>query len=179
MGVTEAMAFWYYCPTNGTVSCLVNCTSCPPDHTPDKPHKGLDIFNISRPIVVAAFGGTIRHRDWLAYGYGNTVEIEHVRFWGGVPHVRWTRYAHLSSFDGCPGLDKGVSSNQQIGVMGNTGGNYGVHLHWEVRDGQSHSAFWYPIELSTGQNVSRGQQVWVYDSGTLKTDPVEPYPIEP
>lgn len=59
-------------------------------------------------------------------GYGNYVAIEH-------DNGMWTVYAHLSA----AGVSVGqrVKKGQVIGLIGNTGGSTGNHLHVEYRQG--------------------------------------------
>ncbi len=61
--------------------------------------------------------------------YGNCVKIEHG---GGY----YTLYAHLASV--AVTLGQTVAAGQVLGQMGNTGNSYGMHLHFEVRQGNKH-----------------------------------------
>ena len=87
-------------------------------------HKGFDIGGMSdtNRAVVAADGGVVILAQWY-YGYGNCVMINH-----GNGMV--TLYGHLNSMSVSPGQT--VSKGQQIGIMGNTGDSFGIHLHFEV-----------------------------------------------
>lgn len=88
-------------------------------------HKGVDYHSaVGGPIMAAGDGVIVemKYRD----DYGNMLLIDH-------GHGVYTRYAHLSSFQG--GLEVGshVSAGQVIGLMGNTA-SYAIpiHLHYEV-----------------------------------------------
>lgn len=91
-------------------------------------HRGTDFVGFSAVRAIAA--GTVRvagtPSGWGAGG--NQVWIEHDGY--------FTRYLHLASM----GVQVGqtVQEGAVIGVMGNTGGNYGVHLHLEVTPGTLH-----------------------------------------
>ncbi|MBT9151627.1 MAG: Murein DD-endopeptidase MepM [candidate division WS2 bacterium] len=178
MGLMPASAYWYSCPASGQVTCPTGCG--PPRCTAHgiyAPHRGVDIANSSGPMVGAAFRGEVvlaRHVD----GYGETVMIKHQRspteplrigeigegevFPASLTVERWTRYAHLASYSVSVG--QSVIGNQDIGQMGMTAAS-AVHLHWEVRGtpDPKDALFWYHINLTRGQQVSRGQYVWVED----------------
>lgn len=87
-------------------------------------HKGFDIGGMTDTTraVVAADSGIVILAQWH-YGYGNTVMINHSN--GMV-----TLYGHLNSINVSPG--QSVSRGQRIGIMGNTGDSFGIHLHFEV-----------------------------------------------
>jgi len=87
-------------------------------------HMALDIANRAVPGVAAADGGTIALVEYLRYGYGQHVMINHGN---GLS----TLYAHLSEIYVKPG-DR-VGRGQIIGRMGSTGRSTGTHLHFEVR----------------------------------------------
>lgn len=180
MSLMPVSAYWYSCPTSNRVTCPTGC-GCDV-HGVYVPHRGVDITSGSTPapMVGAAYKGEVTHAGWRT-GYGETVEIKHQRspteplrigeigegevFPASVPVERWTRYAHLASNSIIVRVGHQVTGNQDIGRMGNTGGNYGVHLHWEVRGtpNPQDSLFWYHINLTRDQQVSRGQYVWVED----------------
>lgn len=113
-------------------------------------HAGLDIKTKGRQglAVKAVEGGSIRRIRVSTTGYGKTLYIEH-------PNGLTTVYAHLQKF--APKIEavirtiqyereqfevqkffkKGtltVTKDELIGYSGNTGGSYGPHLHFEVRD---------------------------------------------
>lgn len=61
-------------------------------------------------------------------GYGNLIVIYHAPDAAGR-HI-YSAYGHLDSF--AVTLGASVTQGQAIGVMGNTGGSYGVHLHYTI-----------------------------------------------
>jgi Ca2+-binding RTX toxin-like protein len=110
-------------------------------------HFGIDIA--ARPgqtnvPIVAAHGGTVVYRGVNGSlganpsagmspgnggrGYGNLVIVYHGVDSAG--HHIYTAYGHLSSFN--VNLGDTVTQGQPLGVMGNTGGSRGVHLHYTV-----------------------------------------------
>lgn len=90
-------------------------------------HHGIDVGGVdtSQPVVAAA--------DGLAYsgscdGLGNYVVIDHQNGW-------YTRYQHMSAFAGDITVDcraVPVHAGDEIGYVGGTGGDYPVHLHFEI-----------------------------------------------
>jgi murein DD-endopeptidase MepM/ murein hydrolase activator NlpD len=89
-------------------------------------HMAFDIANPSAPGVMAADGGAVVLVEYLRYGYGQHIIVDHG---GGLS----TLYAHLSEIYVKPG-DK-VARGQVIGRMGSTGRSTGTHLHFETRRG--------------------------------------------
>lgn len=87
-------------------------------------HKGFDIggYTDTNRAVIAADSGTVIKAEWY-YGYGNYVMIDH-----GNGMV--TAYGHLSSFAVSAG--QSIGRGETIGIMGNTGNSFGIHLHFEV-----------------------------------------------
>lgn len=88
-------------------------------------HAGLDIASpgIDRTQVVSAKAGTVTFANALST-YGNLIIVDHGN---GLQ----TRYAHLSGYNVTVGQE--VQQGQVIGLVGNTGGSTGPHLHFEVR----------------------------------------------
>lgn len=87
-------------------------------------HMAFDIANPAAPGVMAADGGTVTLVEYLRYGYGQHILVDHG---GGLS----TLYAHLSEIYVKPG-DR-VARGQVIGRMGSTGRSTGTHLHFETR----------------------------------------------
>lgn len=87
-------------------------------------HMALDIANPSGPAVVASGDGVVSLVQYLRYGYGQHIVVQHD---GGLA----TLYGHLQEIYVKPG-DR-VSRGQVIGKMGSTGRSTGTHLHFEVR----------------------------------------------
>ncbi len=87
-------------------------------------HMAYDIANPAAPGIMAADSGVVTLVDYMRYGYGNHVIVEHG---GGIS----TLYGHMSDIYVKPG-DR-VARGQVIGRMGNTGRSTGTHLHFETR----------------------------------------------
>lgn len=87
-------------------------------------HMAFDIANPSNPPVTAAGEGTVILAEYLTYGYGRHVIIDHGN---GLS----TLYGHLIEIYVKNG--EHVSRGQVIGKMGSTGRSTGTHLHFEVR----------------------------------------------
>lgn len=87
-------------------------------------HMALDIANRDAPPISAAGEGSVVSVQYLKYGYGQHVIIDHG---GGIS----TLYGHMSEMYVKVG-DK-VNRGQVIGKMGSTGRSTGTHLHFEVR----------------------------------------------
>lgn len=93
-------------------------------------HTGADLNNNSpawdsdrlAPVYAAA-DGVVTHAGKLAGTWGNVVVVEH------APLLH-TRYAHLADFTVQAGQH--VTRGQQIGRIGNAGGQVAYHLHFDV-----------------------------------------------
>jgi len=145
-------------------------------------HAGLDLKTKGRQglKVKAVAAGSIRRIRVSTSGYGKTLYIEHNN---GLTSV----YAHLQKF--APKIEKlvksiqyekeefqiqkflrkgelTVESEELIGYSGNTGGSFGPHLHFEIRDTDNQR----PINpLRMGFNVADSQrpqlrQLYLFDS---------------
>lgn len=87
-------------------------------------HKGFDIGGMTDPnraIVAIDSGVVILAQSY--YGYGNAVMINHGN---GMVSL----YGHLNSIGVSVG--QSVSRGDRIGIMGNTGYSFGIHLHLEI-----------------------------------------------
>lgn len=84
-------------------------------------HTGIDIGTAG--YIRAAETGRVIWAAWKG-GYGNCIIVNHG---GGIT----TLYAHLSTMSVASG--QLVSRGQRIGIAGNTGRSFGIHLHFEVR----------------------------------------------
>ncbi|WP_068621591.1 M23 family metallopeptidase [Paenibacillus tuaregi] len=92
----------------------------------NKLHKGIDMIS-SNSSIMAADGGTVSFAG-VKTGYGNCIIIRHGNGYE-------TLYGHLSRIDVKRG-DK-VEKGEHIGVMGDTGHSFGIHLHFEIhRNGE-------------------------------------------
>jgi hypothetical protein len=75
-------------------------------------------------VVASAAGRVVTVTNLGNTSYGRFVVIDHGGGWR-------TYYAHLSSF--AVSVGQQVSQGQRIGAVGNTGGSFGAHLHYEQR----------------------------------------------
>jgi murein DD-endopeptidase MepM/ murein hydrolase activator NlpD len=93
-------------------------------------HAGVD-FARGNGFARAAANGRVVFAGWIS-GYGNQVKIRHVNV-GGRPF--YTSYSHLAHDT----VRKGqrVRVGQVVGRIGSTGYSTGVHLHFEVRRGNT------------------------------------------
>ncbi len=96
-------------------------------------HKGLDLPAATGTAIPAAADGVVydvgwQYNDQDKTGWGNYVVIEHTR---SDNTKFYTLYAHL---DEASTLTKGqlIGAGSLIGVVGETGGADGPHLHFEV-----------------------------------------------
>lgn len=101
-------------------------------HYGNQGHKGVDLGGTSDKKVFANAYGTV---EAIQTGLGNLKGSTGTKSWGNYvlikhPNGLKTRYAHLQSVL----VKKGqtVKEGEQIGVQGNTGNSYGVHLHYEL-----------------------------------------------
>ena len=96
-------------------------------------HSGWDIGGggSSHPIY-ATTDGVVRKSEFMSGGIGNAIYIEH------TADGYWSNYMHLASMSVSVGQT--VKAGDQIATMGNTGGDYAVHLHYELSpNGSFHS----------------------------------------
>ncbi|MBF0605676.1 MAG: M23 family metallopeptidase [Nitrospirae bacterium] len=90
-----------------------------------KPHNGLDIGvqkNTGVKAKAAAYGDVAFMGS--VPGYGNTIILYHADL------NLYSLYGHLASFSVQHG--DSVMLGDQIGIVGDTGGNYDIHLHFEL-----------------------------------------------
>lgn len=87
-------------------------------------HMALDIANNAAPGIGAADSGTVTLVQYLRYGYGYHIIVDHG---SGLS----TLYAHMQEIYVKVG-DR-VARGQIVGKMGSTGRSTGTHLHFEVR----------------------------------------------
>lgn len=88
-------------------------------------HKGVDIISSSLNILAVADGTVVDCATGRNSGVGNYVAIQHGGGWVSL-------YYHLASYD--VEIGDTVKKGQKFAIMGNTGGNYGVHLHFMTCD---------------------------------------------
>ena len=95
-----------------------------------KVHQGVDIGGKEGDPISAIGPGKVVRVDYMNPGYGYYVIIEHVLTDG---HKVYSLYAHLKER---PPLEENVvikPPDMIVGKMGNSGGDWPVHLHLEVR----------------------------------------------
>lgn len=94
-------------------------------------HFGTDAVPIGggSTTICSAANGVVVQAGWGSGGAGNRVRIYHDKI--GFS----TQYFHLESILVYEGQE--VRSGQAIGIMGNTGGSHGAHIHYQVGIGNS------------------------------------------
>lgn len=95
-----------------------------------KPHDGYDLVGIGSKDVVAVEGGVVVYSRIITDKSNDTWE------WGNYVVIRtasgkYHYYCHLESRAVSAGQT--VKAGDKLGVMGNTGYSFGIHLHFEVR----------------------------------------------
>jgi murein DD-endopeptidase MepM/ murein hydrolase activator NlpD len=95
-------------------------------------HYGMDFYPTSgQPDVVAAASGTVISSGWgtgMYAGYGYYAHVDH-----GNGYT--TLYGHMQRLYVSTG--QSVSKGQSLGLVGQTGVAYGIHVHFELRRGSS------------------------------------------
>ncbi|TDY01868.1 UNVERIFIED_CONTAM: peptidase M23-like protein [Lysinibacillus xylanilyticus] len=91
-------------------------------------HQGVDLASTGKAPIYASAAGVISRAQVLS-SYGKVVMIKHTI--NGKTYE--TNYAHLDSY--CVQVGQRVVQGQQIGIMGNTGRAFGIHLHFEIHNG--------------------------------------------
>lgn len=110
-------------------------------------HKGVDFSAKAGTPIYATGDGVISSVDFLFYGYGNMVVIDH-----GFGYV--TRYAHMRDIFVVEGMK--IKRGECIGTVGNSGKTTGAHLHYEViyRGGNVNPANFYDLSMSSKEYSS-------------------------
>lgn len=117
----------YTCPICKTHHSAGNCTA----HSGQNGHNGIDIGVPKNTTVLAASDGTIVAAESMG-SRGKTVVVEHKI--QGTSYSYYSYYQHLESFKLTGGS---VSAGTAIALSGNSGGNYGYHLHFGIVRGSS------------------------------------------
>jgi murein DD-endopeptidase MepM/ murein hydrolase activator NlpD len=137
-------------------------------------HPGVDITRnrtITKESIFAIGKGTLieKHLD-ITPGWGRYVVIRHDNVTypncNDCPKSVYSIYAHLNSIDpNLPEKDKTVESDQEIGIMGQTGMLGGVHLHLQIQPSWGGKPFWpkYTNRLGKPQSYpsSKGRGGWL------------------
>jgi len=100
-------------------------------------HLGIDITASTSTTVLASGGGVVVFAGFSQYGYGNVVQIDHMDGFATV-------YGHLSQIN--VSQCQVVGTGTVIGMAGSTGNSTGVHLHFEVRQGNVNMNPWSIVQ---------------------------------
>jgi len=137
---------WFYMFRGERTTYSVSETT--PKYTSGGVHKGIDfVYELGKPtmhevdfpvysctygeVVFAGFGGAGSGE----VGHGNVVVIK-------TDDGHYLRYAHLKHTPLVKKYER-ITPFTKLGIVGNTGGDYGYHLHFEVRVGPSFNAHFY------------------------------------
>jgi LysM repeat protein len=89
-------------------------------------HKGIDIAAPKGEKIVSVSDGKVT-KSYYSNTYGHVVFVEH-------PEGYETVYAHLSKR--MVDVGQAVKKGQELGIIGNTGVSTGIHLHFELHEGE-------------------------------------------
>ena len=92
-----------------------------------RPHKGTDYVSKTKCLNVYNFYKGMLACKGFERTMGNFVVIKH--HVGGT--IIYSTYMHLRSIKNISG---NIKTGQIIGIMGNTGHSFGVHLHFQIGD---------------------------------------------
>ena len=130
-------------------------------------HNGSDNHTLSndRNVHASADGTSLgtyyQYNEEAGTGWGNYVVVEHTDDEG---NRYMTRYAHLEELPDIPSGTP-IREGQPIGIMGNTGGSSGAHLHYEVQIYNPQTGGWNyinPASINLG-NYEHLEDVPNYD----------------
>ena len=107
----------------------------------ERMHSGVDFSTKKGTPIYATGDGTVKSAQFLFYGYGNVVTIDH-----GFGYE--TMYAHMDEVFVVEGMP--IKRGQCIGTVGRSGKATGDHLHYEVlyRDNKVNPANFYDLSMS-------------------------------
>lgn len=97
-------------------------------HSGQGGHNGIDIAAPAGTSVLAAAPGTVRVSTTKGGARGYYIVIEHPI--KGTDYSYYSYYQHLSRLSVNVGQE--INAGTTIGAVGNTGGNYGIHLHFGI-----------------------------------------------
>ena len=156
-------------PAEGRISSPFGMRTHPVTGKPSTMHWGIDIAKAGNVPILAAADGTVSRvqKDGTFGTYGNLIMIVHKI--GGKTYE--TVYAHLRSYNVKVG--QSVKAGQTIGMMGNTGGSTGQHLHFEVHTGRwnnKYSNAKNPVHYMIDPDVKVLQQLLVEAGHKISID---------
>lgn len=106
--------------------------------TPSRPtHNGMDFSggeaSDGSPTPSAGAGTVVVANDTESYGgYGNAVVVDHGNV-GPTGQRVFILYGHMKSPGPAVNVGDSVTTGQNLGPVGNTGGSFGSHCHFEIR----------------------------------------------
>ncbi len=115
-------------------------------------HPGIDIGlpgnPTDEPVVVAKSGkiSWINENPATGGGFGKVVYIQLTDGWYSV-------YPHMSSIEETLYVGKEVKEGDVLGIMGNTGYSFGIHLHYEERRTMSAGSSREPKDILELYNI--------------------------
>ena len=132
-------------------------------------HPGVDIVprTATSNNIYAIGDAEVIESNYLS-GFGNYIILRHTIGISVFATKFYSIYLHLESIDPIVQKGKNIVTGQQIGIMGNSGGDWGVHLHFQI-DGSLH-----PVKDSSG-SILYYKPYWtqyISDEGELLNYPV-------
>lgn len=114
-------------------------------------HTGVDFAAKVGTPIYATGDGVIEKVDFLFYGYGNIVIIDH-----GFGYQ--TMYAHMSTINVVEGMK--IKRGECIGTVGKSGKVTGAHLHYEViyKGAKVNPAHFYDLSMSPAEYATMVRQ---------------------
>jgi murein DD-endopeptidase MepM/ murein hydrolase activator NlpD len=109
-------------------------------------HPGIDIGVVGNPTnepVVAAKSGKIawiNENPATGGGFGKVVYVQLADGWYSI-------YPHMSSIEETLFVGKEIKSGDRMGIMGNTGYSFGIHLHYEERRTMAAGSSREPLDI--------------------------------
>lgn len=114
-------------------------------------HNGVDFSTKKGTPIYATGDGVVQSAQFLFYGYGNVVTIDH-----GFGYQ--TMYAHMNEVFVVEGMP--IKRGQCIGTVGRSGKATGDHLHYEVlyRGKKVNPANFYDLSMSKKEYAAMVQK---------------------
>ncbi len=121
---------------NGAEYCTADWGARQPDYPG---HHGIDLISLNGLSSVTAIAdgeivyvqSHVTGHDAEVYTAGNFVKLRH-------ENGLYTRYLHLAPDSVCVKKGDKVKAGDKLGIMGDTGYSFGVHLHFDVSDGATY-----------------------------------------